>query len=106
VIPVLLASKWREGIRSITNEAAGGVGVETQQERDEQMVRVPESLERLLSNAVVSGCVHQQHAEKHNVTSHTTSLSVVDLYGSVGSNLRLLDVEKTGEISSNSFSMV
>jgi len=58
------------------------------------MVGIPESLERLLSDAVMGGCVHQEHAEKHYMTGDATRLGVVDLHGGNGANLCLLDVEK------------
>jgi len=46
----------------VANEAAGRMRVHAEQERNEQVVGVPESLERLLSDPVVGGGVDQQHA--------------------------------------------
>ena len=45
VLPVLVAGKGRVALGSIADEAADGVGVETEQERDEEVVSVPEGLE-------------------------------------------------------------
>ncbi len=58
------------------------------------MVSVPESLERLLANLGVGGCIHQKHAQHHNVTSDTSSFRVVDLNRSDRTNLVLLDVKE------------
>ena len=60
--PEVLSGKWRKWSSSVTDEAASGVGVHAEQKGDEQVVSVPESLERLLSDPVVSGGVDQQHA--------------------------------------------
>lgn len=60
------------------------------------MVGVPEGLERLLTNSVVRSCVHEKHAEQHDVAGDTARLSVVDLQGEDRSDLRYLDVEEAG----------
>jgi hypothetical protein len=46
---------------------------------------------------VVSSGVHEQHAEKHNMASNTTSLGVVDFDGGDGSNLGYLDIDEAIE---------
>lgn len=92
VLPVLITGKWRNGVGCVTDEAPDGVGVQTEEKWDEQMVSVPEGLERLLSDAVMGGCVHQEHAEKHNVASGTTGLNVVNLHSGYRTNLGLLDI--------------
>lgn len=94
VRPVLLTVKWRKSISGITNEAADSVGVESQEEGDEQVVGVPESLERLLTDTSMSGSIHEQHAKEHDVTGNTTRLSVVNLQSGNGTNLPLLDIVK------------
>ena len=58
---------------------------------------VPKGFEGLLANLVVCCGVHEKHAKKHDVTSDATSLSVMNLYSSLGSNLRALNVEKAGK---------
>src|SRR4051812_4551249 len=65
------------------------------------MVSVPESLERLLSDLVVCGCVHEQHAEQHDMTSYASWLGVMDLNCCDGSNLCFLDVEEVDIMSKN-----
>lgn len=59
MIPEVLTGERREWVCTITNEAACGVGVESKKEGNEQMVSVPESLERLLSDLGVCSRVHQ-----------------------------------------------
>jgi len=39
-------------------------------------------------------CVHEQHAKQHNVTSDTTSLSVVDIQRKLRTNLADFDIEE------------
>lgn len=92
MIPEVLSCEWRDWCSSVTNEAASGVGVHAEQERDEQVVGVPESLERLLSDPVVGGGVNQQHAQQHDVAGNTTSLGVVDFEGHLRANLSLFHV--------------
>ena len=58
------------------------------------MMGIPESLKRLLSDTVVGSGIHQNHAEQHDVTSDTTRLGIMNLNGSDGSNLRLLNIEE------------
>ena len=60
--PEVLSGEGRKWSSSITDEATSGVGVHAEQKGNEQVVSVPESLERLLSDPVVSGGVDQQHA--------------------------------------------
>lgn len=45
VLPVLVAGKGRNGVGGVTDEAADGVGVEAEEEGDEEVVGVPEGLE-------------------------------------------------------------
>ena len=59
VIPEGFARKRRLRRDSISNEAARGMRVESQEEGDKQMVSIPESFVGLLSNARVGGCVHE-----------------------------------------------
>lgn len=91
-LPVDVTSERRDRERGGSDEATHSVGVQTQKERDEKVVSVPECLEGLLSNASVGSGVHEKHAQEHDVTSNASSFSVVDLQCRHGSNLRLLDV--------------
>lgn len=68
--------------------------IHSQEEGDEQVVGIPERLERLLANSMMGSGVHQQHAEEHDVAGDTTGLSVVDLYGKDRSNLGSLNIEE------------
>lgn len=61
------------------------MGVEGQEKRDEQVVRVPEGLVGLLPDPMVSGCIHQEHAEEHHMPRNTADLSIVDLHSRIRS---------------------
>lgn len=50
VSPEVLLVEGRERRDCVSHETAGGMGVHAEQERNEQVVGVPESLERLLSD--------------------------------------------------------
>jgi hypothetical protein len=63
VRPVIVTSEGRKAIGSVSDEASHGMGVQSQEERNEQMVSVPEGLKRLLADLVMGGRVHQEHAE-------------------------------------------
>lgn len=97
--PELLASERREGLRRVSHEAACCMGVHAQQERDEQVVRVPERLERLTSYAIMSGRVHQEHAQKHDMPGDAASLGVVYLHRGLWSDLVALNIEEVDVVS-------
>jgi hypothetical protein len=59
VRPEVVVVKWRESRGSVTDETAGCVGVHAEQEGNEKVVSVPESLEGLLSDPVVGSRVDQ-----------------------------------------------
>jgi hypothetical protein len=63
------------------------------------VVGIPESLEGLLTDLCVGSCVHQKHAEKHDMSSNTTSFRVVDLDGCDLSDLGFLDIEEAEDVS-------
>lgn len=92
VVPVLVAAKGGNGVGRIADETPDGVRVQTEHEGDEEVVRVPEGLEALLSDAVVRGRVHEHHAQEHGVARHTARLLVVDIEGESGAELGSLDV--------------
>lgn len=58
-VGVIEGRKW---CRGVTHETASRVGVHAEKERDEKVVSVPESLERLLSNPVMGRGVDEKHA--------------------------------------------
>jgi hypothetical protein len=75
------------------------VRVHTEQERNEEVMGVPESLKGLLSDPVVCGGVHEQHAEQHDVAGDTASFRVMNLKGNLRTDLALLHVEKAEKVS-------
>lgn len=50
-------------ICAIPDEATIGMGPESNEEEERQMMRVPERFETLLADLVMSGGVHENHAE-------------------------------------------
>lgn len=60
---------------------------------------IPECFERLLSNPMVGSGVHQEHEQKHEVSSDTTSLGVMDLKRDLRSHLYPFNVEKATNVS-------
>jgi hypothetical protein len=95
VAPEVITSEGREWVGSITNEASGGVGVETKHEWNKKMMSVPECLKGLLADLRMCGRIHQEHAEKHHMPSNTSGLCIVDFDGGNLSDLGLLDIEET-----------
>lgn len=75
------------------------MGVHSEEEGNEQVMRVPESLEGLLTDLRMSSRIHQKHAEKHDVSCDTTYLGVMDLDGRLLSDLSSLDVEEAAAVS-------
>jgi hypothetical protein len=55
---------------------------------------VPECLERLLSDPVVGSGVDQEHEQKHEMSSDTTSLGIMDLKRDLRSHLYSFNVEE------------
>lgn len=96
VVPEVGAVERGVGMGAVADEALGGVGVEADEEGDEEVMGVPEGLEGLLPDFGMRGGVHHQHAEEHDVPCDATSLSVVDADGSVRSDLSPFDIEEAG----------
>ena len=67
------------GFRRVTNEASGGMGVETNHEKEREVVRVPEGLEALVTDLVVCRGIHEDHDEEHEVTGDASCLLVVNV---------------------------
>jgi hypothetical protein len=86
--------EWRERHGGVTHETTGGVSVEAEHKWNEEMVSVPKCLERLLADLSMSGRVHQDHAQEHNVSSNSTSLGIMNLNSGDRSDLSFLDVEE------------
>ena len=66
-------------IDGVTDEAPGGMGVETKHEEKRKMMGIPEDFKSLVANLLVGGRVHKNHDKEHEVASNTAGLSVVDL---------------------------
>ena len=64
------------------------------------MVRVPESLKRLLSYSMMSSRVHKQHTEQHHVPGDASSLGIVDLKSNLWPNLALFYIVEAMRVSS------
>lgn len=94
MFPEGFAGKRRKGILGISNETVGCVSVHSQQEWDEEVMCVPERLERLLAYAVMCRGVHEEHTQQHDMASDATRLRIVDLHGGFRPNLVPLDVEE------------
>lgn len=94
VSPKFLSGEWRVWVYAVTYEASCGVGVHCQQERDEKMVCVPKRLIALLSDLGVRRCVHQQHAQEHDMSCYPSSFGIVDLHSRLRSDLVPLHVEE------------
>ena len=97
--PEVIVIKRRKVGNCVTDEAAGRVGVHAEQEGDEEVVRVPECLERLLADPVMGSSVDQQHAQQHNVSGDTASFCVVNLKSDLGSHLHTFNVEEATPLS-------
>ena len=94
MIPESLAREWTIGIHRISHETPRRMRIHRQEERDEEVMRVPEGLEALLPDLRMRRGVHEQHAQEHDVPGDSTSLRVVYLNCSLRSDHRPLDVEE------------
>lgn len=99
MVPEPLAGKWRYRVCCIAHETAGSVGVESQHEGDEEVMRVPECLKCLLSNAMVRGCIDQHHAQKHDMPRDTTCSGKVNLDSQLVANVIFFDVVEADSVS-------
>ena len=61
--------------------------VESDEEEEGEVVSVPKSLEALVTNFAMSGCVNEQHDEEHKVAGDSTSLGVVNVEGGLCADL-------------------
>jgi hypothetical protein len=99
VRPEIFRVKWRKRLNGVTNKASCGMGVESEQEWNEQMMGVPERLERLLANLMVRSGVHEKHAKEHDMACDASSFCVVNLDSGGFPNLRSLNVEEAAVVS-------
>lgn len=101
VVPEGLASEWRNWLFGvgISHETPSRVSVQSKEEDEGQMMSVPEDFERLVTDFVVGGGVHQEHAQQHNMTSDTTGVRVVNLQSGERPGLKFLDIEEVDIVS-------
>ena len=88
----MLGRVEREGfnviwISRVTNEASGSVRVDTNEEKECKMMRVPESFEALVADLLVGSSVDQNHDEQHEMASNTTGLVIVYVLGGFRADL-------------------
>ena len=67
------------GVDAVPDKTASRVGIEGDHEEKREVMGVPERLEALAADLMMSGCVHDYHDEQHEVTGDATSLFVVDI---------------------------
>ena len=94
MVPECFTGKRRKWLYSISHEAIGGVGVQSEHERDEQVMCIPERLEGLLAYPMMCRGVHKKHTHQHNMAGDASSLRIVDLYSGFRPDLVPLDVEE------------
>lgn len=75
------------GLDRVAHKAAGRMGVQSNHEKEGQVVGVPEHFKGLIANLFVGGAVHEDHDEKHKMPSDTASLLVVDIKGNLLADL-------------------
>ena len=86
-------------MNSVANEASSGMGVESEHEWNEEMMSVPEGLERLLTNLVVSGSIHEKHAKAHNMAGDASSFCVMNLDSGDLSDLCSFNIEEAALVN-------
>ena len=94
VLPERFAGERRVWLHSISDEAVGCVSVHSKEEWDEEVMCVPESLERLLAYPMMCCGVHEEHTQQHDVASNAAGLCIVDLYRRLRPDLVALHVEE------------
>lgn len=95
VIPEHLSRERRVWLRCVAHKTSGSVRIKPQEKRHEQMVRVPERLETLLSDLLVCRRVHEHHTQQHHMACYASGLPVVYLDRCFGAGLVAFHVEET-----------
>jgi hypothetical protein len=98
VLPKGLSGEWRYRINSVADETAGSVRVHGQQKGDEEVVGIPKGLERLSPDLAMSGGIHEEHAEKHDMSGNAASFGIENLNSGLVSDLRPLNVEEAARV--------
>jgi hypothetical protein len=101
VLPEDFAGKGRKRLDGVTNEASCGMGVKAEQEWNEEMMGIPEGLKGLLTDLVVSGRVHEEHAKEHDVACDASNFCIMNLKSGHLSNLCSLNIEEAALVSTN-----
>ena len=74
-------------VGSVAHEASCSVGIEPDHKEKREVMRVPERLEALCTDLVMSGGVHEDHDKQHEVACDAASLLVVDVESVLRTNL-------------------
>ena len=99
MIPEGRAGERRVRKLGVPDEASGGMGVESEKERDKQMVSIPECFVGLLADSYVRGSEHHKHAEEHDMTRYAPDLGVVYLHCCLRSYLVSFNIEEAVYLS-------
>lgn len=70
------------------------MGIESEKERDEEVVGVPKCFIGLLADSNVGGGVHHEHTEEHDMARDAPGLGVVYLYCCLGSYLVSFNIKE------------
>lgn len=92
MVPKGFAGEWRMRLLGVAHETSSRMGVEREEERNKQVMGVPERLKRLLSDSMVRRCIDQHHAEEHNVAGDPTCSSKMYLNGHLIAHVIFLDM--------------
>jgi hypothetical protein len=94
MIPKRLAGEGGEWLDRVAHKAISRVGVQSQQEWNEEVMCVPERFERLLPYPVVCRGVHEKHTQQHNMAGDAAGLRIVDFHRGFGPDLVSLNIEE------------
>jgi len=88
------------GIDAVSDKTASGMRVKGDHEEKCEVVSIPKCLEALAADLVVSGGVHYEHYEQHEMASDATSLCVVNILGALLTDLSFLNVDEVDVMGS------
>jgi hypothetical protein len=98
VLPKGRSGEGRYRFNRVADETASSVCVHGQQKGDEEVVCIPKGLERLSPDLGMSGGVHEEHAEEHDISGNAARLSIENLNGGLGPDLRPLNIEEASHV--------
>jgi hypothetical protein len=61
--------------------------IQTDHEKEREVMCIPEGFKALIAYLVVSSCVHQEQNKQHEMASNATGLRIVDLKRQLSPNL-------------------